>query len=290
MVESSSMITYQLFQTGYCTHDAKVALKGEPSYEMKFPAMVALLKHPVHGYILFDTGYTERFYEETRKFPFSLYAKITPVYVKAEESIVAQLKKENIHPDEIHYIFLSHFHADHMGALKDFPSSAFICSKEAFLSVKNKKGIRAVLSAYIPNLLPDDFENRVLFIEDTKTITTGNQDISTIVDAFQKPLFDLWGDGSFLAINLSGHAKGQYGLIFANENRETIFLVADAVWRSRAFRENRPPSKLAYLIMDNAREYKDNFEKIVRLHSLDKNIKIIPSHCEEPFQQVRGFK
>lgn len=279
------MITYKLFQTGYCTHDAKVALKGEPSYEMKFPAMVALLKHPVHGYILFDTGYTERFYEETRKFPFSLYAKITPVYVKAEESIVSQLKKENIHVDEIRYIFLSHFHADHMGALKDFPSSTFICSKEAYLSVKNKKGIRAVLSAYIPNLLPDDFENRVLFIEDTTTITTGNQVINTIVGAFQKSLFDIWGDGSLLAINLSGHAKGQYGLIFENEKSDTIFFVADAVWRSRAFRENRPPSNLAYLIMDNAREYKDNFQKIVQLHSLNNNIQIIPSHCEEPFQE-----
>ncbi|MDN4494849.1 MBL fold metallo-hydrolase [Ureibacillus aquaedulcis] len=289
------MLTYKLFQAGYCTHDAKVALKDEPSYEMKFPAMVALLKHPIKGYILFDTGYTERFYEETKKFPFSIYAKITPVYVKAEDSILAQLEKENIFADEIRYIFLSHFHADHMCGLKDFPNSIFICSKEAYHSVKTKKGIGAAKSAYIPDLLPSDFEERALFIEDTKTAPVGSQTSSMISKVFQKPLYDLWGDGSCLAINLSGHAKGQFGLIFEDEKKETVFLVADSVWRSAAFRENRPPSKLAYFIMDNAKEYKENFGKIVRLHALEKGIKIIPSHCEEPFlvnnfTKQRGFK
>lgn len=284
------MVAYKLFQTGYCTHNAKVALKGEPSYEMKFPAMVALLKHPLKGYVLFDTGYTERFYEETTKFPFSIYAKVTPVYVKAEDSILAQLEKENIHAADIRYIFLSHFHADHMCGLKDFPNSIFICSKEAYQSVKNKKGFRAALTAYIPNLLPYDFEDRVLFIEDSKTALSGNDKCNIIREVFQKPLYDLWGDGSCLAINLSGHAKGQYGLIFENEKNETIFLVADAVWRSTAFRENRPPNNLAYLIMDNVKEYKANFEKIVRLHTLEKDIKIIPSHCEEPFLQTTSTK
>ncbi|MFC7687342.1 MBL fold metallo-hydrolase [Ureibacillus sp. GCM10028918] len=278
------MLTYKLFQTGHCTHNAKIALKGESSYEMKFPAMVALLKHPLKGYILFDTGYTERFYEETAKFPFSLYAKITPVYVKAEDTILAQLEKENIHAADIRYIFLSHFHADHMCGLKDFPNSVFVCSKEAFQSIKNKKGIRAAKSAYIPNLLPNDFEDRVLFIEDAKIAPVGNHTRNIISEVFQKPLYDLWGDGSCLAINLSGHAKGQFGLIFENDSKETVFLVADSVWRSTAFRENRPPNNIAYLIMDNVKEYKENFEKIVRLHKLQKEIKIIPSHCEEPFQ------
>ncbi|SOB99283.1 metallo-beta-lactamase superfamily protein [Ureibacillus xyleni] len=282
------MITYKLFQTGYCTHNAKVALKGEPSYEMKFPAMVALLKHPVHGNILFDTGYTTKFYEETKKFPYSLYAKITPVFVKEKDHIVEQLKRENIGVKEIKYIFLSHFHADHMCALKDFPYSQFICSKEAYLSVKNKKGVRAVLSAYIPTLLPEDFGKRVHFIEDKATALIDKPELNTIHKVFQKPLYDIWGDGSCLAINLSGHAKGQYGLIFENETNETIFLLADAVWRSKAFRENLPPSKLAYIIMDNSEDYKENFQKIVKLHSIEKKIKMIPSHCEEPFQVVRG--
>lgn len=284
------MLPYKLFQTGYCTHNAKVALQGEPSYEMKFPATVVLLSHPVKGYILFDTGYSERFYEETKKFPYSIYAKITPVHVKEEDSILVQLEKENIHADDIRYIFLSHFHADHMCGLKDFPNSIFICSKEAYQSVKNKKGISAVISAYIPNLLPGDFDDRVLFIEDAKPTEAPNRPSSMITEVFQKPLFDLWGDGSCLALDLSGHAKGQYGLIFENDKGGTVFLAADSVWRSAGFRENRPPSKLAYLIMDNVKEYKDNFERIVRLHSLNKEIKIIPSHCEEPYQQILSTK
>ncbi len=163
--------------------------------------------------------------------------------VKSEDSILTQLGKENIHADDIHYIFLSHFHADHMCALNDFPKSKFICSKEAYLSVKNKKGVSAVKSAFIPNLLPTDFEQRVFFIEDSKIAQISSQSIKTIEEVFQKPLYDIWGDGSCLAINLSGHAKGQLGLIFENDKSETIFLVADAVWRSVGFRENRPPSK-----------------------------------------------
>ncbi|WP_158582978.1 MBL fold metallo-hydrolase [Lysinibacillus yapensis] len=275
------MISYKLFQAGYCTHNAKAALKGAPSSEMKFPATAALLKHPDKGYILFDTGYTRAFYEETKKLPFSLYAKITPVYVKENESIVEQLQQENIREEEIQYIFLSHFHADHMCGLKDFPNSTFICSKEAYDSVKNKQGIRAVMAAYIPNLLPHDFEERAIFIEDMQIAGMEHPPFEVISEVFEKPLYDLWGDRSCFAINLSGHAKGQYGLIFQDEKQQTIFLVADAVWRSAAYRENRPPSKLAFLIMDDPKEYKKNFEKIVRLHSMAKEIKIIPTHCEE---------
>lgn len=284
------MISYRLFQTGYCTHNAKIALKGEASYTMKFPAMTALLEHPDKGYLLFDTGYTDAFYQETKKFPFSLYAKITPVFVAKEDSVAEQLKQQNIQAADINYIFLSHFHADHMCGLKDFPNSTFICSKEAYYSVRNKRGIQAVLSAYIPNLLPADFEERVVFIEDFNVAQVEQQPFQAISEVFEKPLYDLWGDGSCMALNLSGHAKGQFGLVFQDPREQTVFLAADAVWRSKSFRENRPPSKLAHLIMDNPYEYQSNFDKIVRLHSIANEINIIPSHCEEPFLEQRGTK
>jgi hypothetical protein len=43
--------------------------KGASSNKVKIPVLVALIEHPVHGKILFDTGYSERFYKATSKWP-----------------------------------------------------------------------------------------------------------------------------------------------------------------------------------------------------------------------------
>lgn len=42
--------------------------------------------------------------------------------------------------------------------------------------------------------------------------------------------YDLFSDGSVFAIALPGHAKGQYGVVFQDQNNETVFLCADACW------------------------------------------------------------
>ncbi|WJH30505.1 hypothetical protein N6H13_07640 [Paenibacillus sp. CC-CFT742] len=93
-------------------------------------------------------------------------------------------------------------------------------------------------------------------------------------------VYDLFGDGSLLGVEVSGHAEGMMGILLSTGEQD-YFLCADAVWSSRAFREQRRPHALAGIIMSDRSEYRMNFDKLVRLHQQFPEIRIVPSHCME---------
>ena len=210
----------ELMQVGYCRHPEAMVMQGRSWRSTKFPAIVGLIKHPSKGYILFDTGYAKRFDEATQSFPERLYRAITPMHLCDKERLTAQLEQRGISPSDIKVIFISHFHADHISGLYDFPNASFVCSRSGLESINRYKGIRGLIKGYLPKLLPTDFQQRVQFIEDSLVVT---------LEAAYKPFmraFDLWGDGSCLAIDLPGHAIGHFGLMLQGDKRVN-FLVGD---------------------------------------------------------------
>ncbi|MEL7502053.1 MAG: MBL fold metallo-hydrolase [Cyanobacteria bacterium J06554_6] len=260
-------------KTGYCTHPEAVTLRGGRWQSAQFPALVALLQHPTEGYILFDTGYSQRFFAETRRWPNRAYALVTPVYLEPGESAAQQLQQRGIAPDAIRHIVISHFHADHIGGLWDFPEAQFICARSAYENVKLKKGVRAVSAGFLPGLLPPDFEPRVSFVEDRPTVRA-------LPEGFETG-FDVFCDRTLIAVELPGHAAGQLGLRFTDPQGHTYFLVADSCWSSRAYRELIEPHPIAQLIFDDAATYRDTLRKLHHLHKAHPNIRIVPTHCNE---------
>ncbi|RAV01958.1 MBL fold metallo-hydrolase [Paenibacillus sp. YN15] len=270
-------VELKLLAAGYCRHPEFFTLRGGSWKAVPFPAGFALIRHPDHGYILFDTGYSRRFVEETRRLPQLLYRMITPVTFREEDSAVSQLKRMGIAAEEIGYVVLSHFHADHTAGLRDFPHARFIYKREAYAAVRKLGPLAAVKAGYLSGLLPEDFEARSSFMEDAKPYP--------LPEAF--PFaggYDLFGDGSLVAVDLPGHAAGQTGLLLRTGHGE-YFLCADAVWSSRAFRENRKPHAAARIIMANAGEYEDSFRRLVRLHEEFPQLRIIPSHCGDALRR-----
>ncbi len=261
-----------IFQAGYCTHIERVIKKDGQWKSIKFPALFALIKHPNLGYILFDTGYSTEFYKLTKKFPYNIYGKITPVYVDDWDSSLSQLQQYGVEAKDIKYIIISHFHADHIGGVKLFPYSTFIYSKEEYHYLKNKRGLAAVKNGFIPELLPYDFEERSMYIEDFETID------NPVKDSIFKKGYDLFGDGKIAAIHLSGHTKGQYGIYLTDKDKQPYFFIADSCWIEEAYEELKLPSKVSHLIMDNPNNYVDTLNKISYLHKKYPEIKIIPSH------------
>ena len=102
-------VKLRVLEGGYCTHKEKMVIRGGRNETVKFPSMFGLIIHPKHGVILYDTGYTKKFYQETASFPSSIYAKLTPVYVNEEDTAVSKLKKIGINPEDVKYIIISHF-------------------------------------------------------------------------------------------------------------------------------------------------------------------------------------
>ncbi|CBJ10875.1 putative conserved hypothetical protein [Legionella longbeachae NSW150] len=275
---SNIMIEYQLFEAGFCKHCERMTLKNGRLKQCEYPAICALIKHPKQGYILFDTGYSNRFYELTQKFPFSLYRRLTPVTLK--KSLKQQLEEKNIQASEIKAIVISHFHADHIGGLNDFPNAQFFCHLDAINNISNKKGIKALLQGFLPGLLPKDFYERLVILKNEIQLESN-------LAPFTRG-FDLFDDKNLIAIPLPGHAKGQIGLYFKSaqfhppeQNTQEVFLVADSCWHQEAFKEFVFPSNVTYLIHDNKEAYQQTIRNLHHLFNNNKTIDIIPSHCQQ---------
>ena len=74
-----------LMRAGVTHTIEKFFMPGGKWRKIDVPAMFALIEHPKEGYILFDTGYSRRFFEATRRFPLKIAAWITPATVPEEE-------------------------------------------------------------------------------------------------------------------------------------------------------------------------------------------------------------
>ena len=198
------MIQFELKSAGFCWAAQHHALRGSERKDIKFYATFGVIRHPKHGVILYDTGYATRFFDYTTKFPYKIYQYLTKVEVTKEEEVIYQLKADGIEADDVKYIIISHFHADHIAGLMDFPNSKFICNRKSYEAIKGTSGFGAMKHGFVPAFLPDDFESRLQILD---------LEQGTYIDKDLGKLMDLFGDGSILLCDLDGHAVGQMGAI-----------------------------------------------------------------------------
>lgn len=274
-------VQFELMCAGYCTHREKITLQTGSWKQIRIPALFGLIEHPKLGPVLFDTGYAEHFERECSRSPYSLYKRATPVFFEPHEGAAAQLQARGIRPEEVRHVILSHFHADHVAGCADFPNATFYCFRTAYDFVKEKRGLAAVRCGFVPGLLPCDFEERVVFIDEGEKM-----ELPVELEAFEAG-YDVFGDGSLLAIDLSGHAVGQLGLFFYTANKQPVLLCADAAWSSRAYREAVSPHLLAYSLFPDRIAYNDSLSRLHLTHKCYPQLMIIPSHCGEWWEQVK---
>jgi len=272
-------VTVTLLSAGHCTQSERVLFRGGEHKTVRFPAMFALFEHPTRGPILFDTGYSLRFFDETQRFPNRLYAWATPVHLSEEETAVRTLARRGIGARDVQYLILSHFHADHIGAVRDFPKTKYIYSGSCFEAVHRRRGLRAVLAGFLAGLLPPDFTERSLHVEAMQM-----RRLPPECGPFEQGI-DLFGDQSVMAVALPGHTVGQIGVFVRTAVGTEYFLIADACWHSRAFRERILPSSVARFVTASWRDYKRTLDQVHQLHCSNPTIRIIPSHCTEVHQR-----
>lgn len=272
---TTTSVKLHLGVAGYCTHPEFLTLRGGSLRPVAFPAGFACIIHPVHGPILLDTGYSSRFFKETAHLPTALYRHITPVVYREEDSAVHFLARLGLEASDIRYIILSHFHGDHIAGVRDFPQAQLIYLPRAYDAVRSLGPIAAVKAGFLPGLLPEDFDARSLPVtkQPERWVRAGED--------FPFPeVYDIFGDGSLLGVDVSGHAEGMMGILLSTESHD-YFLCADTVWSSRAFQEQRRPHALAGIIMSDRQAYRRNFDRLVQLHQQFPAIRIVPSHCHE---------
>ena len=264
------IVKLHLGYAGYCLAKENDAIAGGKKRKIKFQALWGLILHPTKGYILFDTGYTERFYKATKNYPNKLYADITKVKIKKEETIKFQLEAAGFSTEDIAYVFISHFHADHVGGLKDFPSAQIITSRVAWDYTKTLPHFRAFSRGVLLDLIPSDLDERIVFIEDLQMNS----------DPIFNRVFDVFGDESILVYELPGHARGQTGIKIATVNA-TYFLIADACWLKASYEHYILPNPIVRLFFDSWSDFKTSLKNVHLFHKQFPKTKIVPTHCSE---------
>jgi glyoxylase-like metal-dependent hydrolase (beta-lactamase superfamily II) len=272
-------VKVSILTAGFCTCPEHIAIQGGHWHNIHFPAMFALFEHPRFGPMLFDTGYSYRFFDETLHFPNRLYRMITPVTLREEQLAVNQLTVRGLKPSDITRVIISHFHADHIAALSDFGCAQYVYLSSAFESVQKLRGIKALSRGHLPGLIPGDFVERAAPLEKFVLRSLPPEYAPFTLG------YDLLGDQSLLAVSLPGHAAGQLGLLARDESGATYFFVADAAWLGKSIRENRPPHRLANFLFPDPDAYRATLTDLHHFQFSRSDVHVIPSHCEKTLSQ-----
>nr|WP_250808183.1 MBL fold metallo-hydrolase [Neorhizobium tomejilense] len=274
----------KLYVAGHCLNVAAATFRSDPWKLARYPAICAVIEHPDIGHIVFDTGYSSAFAAATRRLPYSLYRMATPVRLAHGESLAEQLAADGIRAAEVDTVVISHFHADHVGGLADFPSATIIADTGGFAAIREKRGFAAVRQGFIPSLIPQDFDRRHRAVTHRRQVKLGRGAAPFRVG------YDLLGDGSLVAVFLHGHAFGQIGLMFEDERHGSTFLCADAAWSRRAIRENVGPGALGYMAIDDRPAADNTLARLHELHVSNPEVRIVPSHCPEVWAEIQAGK
>lgn len=267
---------------GYCTHPEKVAYTSGGWQSIVFPASVAVIEHPREGVILFDTGYSERFFSATQSFPNRLYRWITPVFLDEGRTAKAQLKKFGIAATDVRQVILSHFHADHVGGVADFPRARYVYQHSAYEGLRELSTFAALRKAFLPALLPNDFLERSEPVLDNQ-FGSSIKELSMFAGSL-----DLLGDGSLFLVPLPGHAEGHIGL-FVRTSAKDYLLAGDACYVKDNFIKDQPSSQITRLILDDFNEYRETLHKLHEMNRRHPLTRIVPCHCSSTLAELPAF-
>jgi glyoxylase-like metal-dependent hydrolase (beta-lactamase superfamily II) len=156
--------------------------------KLQFVYSCYLIKHD-GDYLLWDTGHA-----------------MTAPNVAPKVSIVDQLAKIDLKPDQIKYVGISHYHADHTGQIASFPKATLL------IGAKEWEAITAPNPAQGVNFKP--FESWI----------KGDSKVEP-----QPVDKDVFGDGTVIMLRTPGHTPGHSSLLVKLSQMGPVILSGDAV-------------------------------------------------------------
>jgi N-acyl homoserine lactone hydrolase len=170
----------------------------EETFEL--PVSCTLLRHR-QGNVLFDTGCAPEAAIDPQARWGGVARFMTPIFTP-DDTVVAQLPKLGLSPEDIDVVVCSHLHPDHCGCNAHFRRATIVCHAAELAAARAED---AEKMAY----LPQDWDQPQGF---------------TTIDGQH----DLFGDGKIVLLPMPGHTPGMTTALVTLERDGRFLLAADA--------------------------------------------------------------
>ena len=168
--------------------------------KVQFVFSCYLIKHG-DQYLLWDTGHS-----------------MSAPNVAPKVSVVDQLAQLGVKPEQIQYVGISHYHADHTGQVASFPQSMLLIGKGDWDAITNPKpaaGVNAPPFAH--------------------WISGGGKVEPQPTDK------DVFGDGTVIILNTPGHTPGHHSLLVKLNEKGNVLITGDLVHFHENYETNGVP-------------------------------------------------
>jgi glyoxylase-like metal-dependent hydrolase (beta-lactamase superfamily II) len=222
----------------------RLVLKGGRWKAIDLAVRYCRFEHSQAGTCLIDTGYSARTITGSRSLPLSAYAAILRPRLTPSALPEADPQAD--------VILLTHLHADHVSALKDYPHARLIGEAEALDHFLQASAFGRTRHGVFRELLPIDLMTRLTPLSSLKAVEA---------PFGLGPARDVFGDGEVLAVPLPGHMKGHTGYLFAAQPVPVLY-AGDADWLTLAMKDGRSPGAPAKWILDDPQAAQDTARRI----------------------------
>ncbi len=232
-----------------------VSSMKSPLSRVKLADPVFLIRHPVQGLILVDTG----------PGPTPPGRKPRRFVSGPGQDIVSRLRRSGVDPSSIRCVISTHLHYDHAGMIAKFPNARWLVDVREWRAARAAQGVDA-----------DYIDLRSL-----------NGRLPEAVDLSTAPSYglfdhgrDLFGDGTVVLLDLSGHTAGNLG-VWLNMDEGPVLITGGAadVWDN--YNDLALPEKPREF---DVKEYERRLREIHGMEQLLPDLMIIPSHDLSPMR------
>jgi len=232
--------------------------------------VAVLIEHP-KGDILWDSGIGSEYEDQMSVLNFfekQLFSieNVKPAY--------KQLQAGAYNFEKLMAIIPSHMHWDHASGLEDFNS----------LNVPvwiQDNSYQEAQTGKPPGFIKSQFDSPRI---NWKSLKLNDKPFL----GFSESL-DIYGDGSAVLVDLSGHTHGQLGLFLNLPDNKQYFFIGDTAWSVIGIEQNSSrPSFVDWLVGVDT-DFEKNSVVIEKIHKLAKrepNIFIAPAHDELQIQKL----
>jgi len=174
------------------------------------PVPAFLIRHPIAGAILVDTGLHPSIATDPRENFGGLASRFSKITLTPGEDVPSQLRKRGLEPGEVPIVVMTHLHLDHTSAISEFPNSTFVVSETEWRAAAH--GPSPLMNGYRRAHFDYAFEYR--------TVDFDRANIDSYA-SFGRT-FDLFGDGSIRLAFTPGHSAGHISVICHLAERDFV--------------------------------------------------------------------